>query len=62
MRKIYAEKCIFDSDINCKHFINNEYRCFIFKQKCQVIESKYKFEIGINTFGDVVSLTFKQNG
>jgi len=53
------EKCIFDEDIDCKHFINDEYRCLISKQKCDVLESKYMAEVGVNTFGDVVSLIFK---
>jgi len=60
-KRINMEKCIFDNNINCKHFTNNEYRCIIFKQKCDILESKYRTEIGISTFGDAISLTFKGN-
>lgn len=51
-------QCIFDNNIDCKHFINEEHRCFIFSQRCDSL--KYKMEFGINQFGDIVSLIFKQ--
>lgn len=49
--------CIFNNTIGCGHFINGEYRCIIFKQKCDNL--KYRTEYGINQFGDLVSLIFK---
>lgn len=54
------ERCIFDRDIDCRHFIDDEYRCVIFMQKCEIIKSKYKTEIGINTFDEITSLIFKK--
>lgn len=47
-------KCLF-TDMECKHFINKEHRCIIFKQKCDLIP---KVMWGINQFNELVEMSF----
>lgn len=51
-------KCIFHSDIECGHFINDEYRCMIFGSKCENI--RYRMQYGTNQFGELVELIFRE--
>ncbi len=46
--------CLFSNN-NCKHFVNGEHRCFIFKQKCELMP---KMIWGINQFNELVELSF----
>lgn len=50
-------KCIFDNSIDCRHYIDGEYRCCIFAQKCK--DLKYDMVSGTNQYG-LISLTFRE--
>ncbi len=56
IREPYKEdkKCLFVNE-ECKHYMGNEHRCVICKQKCEVMPNMM---YGINQFGELVELIF----
>ena len=57
-RFVSEKKCIFDSSVDCDRFVQGEYICVVFKERCE--NFKYKMSHIESESGNLISLTFQK--